>query len=578
MVFANHDYSGPTALLAIGQLLHHASPRCCRYQPRPFITSRIDSDAVLRYLKTKTQRFFRKTVLSHNLIDHGVMSRVLGMPVSRTDFVLSEDRSLDLAPGVIWRRRQFRFFVESTDDAGNPARRPEALCVNELTLDSHAKAEISPRLAAEYAHLLEFPEVENAYWATTFAKGHLRDSSASNVRESRLYLNMGALYYGADAATRESLLGVLAEVQRTGRMTPEQSEQLAPLDPRFVDQPAGGFGVARYLPAFPASRLVQSSSNILAATNAGFFLNFPEEYDDGYSALHQPLGGHMAHGVLLAPPWIARPGFVGLEDGTILEGIYGPQHMRLLVEGLPAVALHVGHFAEPVHGSVWRFFDQEQFPAPEGAAALLFTGSLLCDIVPARPDLKPPKGGGMILLEGAHAEIALAPGGRSKICLELAPPSGGKPQWMISAGPFLVRNSTPVPSEHMLSEPNAGEFRPLGPAPTRFPFDAGKTRAPRTGLGRTSSGGMKLLVVDGRRSGEHSCGLTLEGLAALMAWVGCESAINLDGGGSSVMAIEGADQAARLRENLPHCVVNIPSDDGGRERIVPIFVVVESRP
>jgi hypothetical protein len=528
------------------------------------------------FLKSTTQRLFRKTVLTHNLIDSAVMSRILGMNVLRQDFNLTEDHTKDLAPGVMWRRRRFQFLVEETGPNG-PVTRQEALCVNETTIDSHAQATISPRLAAEYSHLLELPEVENAYWATTFAKGALRDSSVANVRESRLYVNMAGVFFEQDAMRREELLAALGEAQKATAFDDRFLDELEELDPRWVEQPAGGYGVARFLPAFPSSRLVQSSSNILAATNAGYFLNFPEEYDDGVSALHQPLGGHMVKERLLSPPWIARPGFIGYDDGSIVEGVYGPDLVELCVEGLAPLALHKGHFAEPHHGAVWRSFDQSEFPAPEGAAALLFTGSTLVAVKPAESRPKPPKGGVMVLLEGAHAQAVLGAGGARIVSLRLRATRPAKAVWMISAGPFLVRNSVAVPSDHMLAEPNAGEFRPLGPAPTRFPFDVDRTRAPRTALGRTSSGGMKLLVVDGRRGGEHSCGVTLEGLAGLAAWVGCESAINLDGGGSSVMAIEGAGPEDRLRENLPYCVVNIPSDDGDRERIVPILVVVEAK-
>ena len=35
---------------------------------------------------------------------------------------------------------------------------------------------------------------------------------------------------------------------------------------------------------------VQADPDVLVATNAGYFLNFPEEYEAGMSALHQPIG------------------------------------------------------------------------------------------------------------------------------------------------------------------------------------------------------------------------------------------------------------------------------------------------
>ncbi|CAN5502626.1 hypothetical protein BH09SUM1_BH09SUM1_01250 [soil metagenome] len=532
---------------------------------------------MFQFLRKYSKGIFKKSVFEHNSIDSGVMSRFLGMQVSPNDFNLDEDRTKDLAPGVVWRRRRFRFMVAAPENAEQPER-PEALCINEVWLDSQAAAELRPALAAEFPHLLELPEIENAYWATTFAKGALRAASASNEKETRLYLNMGRLCFQMDAAEQRKALQDLLALEQRNAQDEVLIKRLEKLDPQIAPQPAGGFGVVRFLPAFPASRLVQSAGNILAATNAGFFLNFPEEYDDRVSSLHQPVGGHMVAGRLLAPPWIARPGFVGLKDGRTIPGLYGPQDIVLHMEGLWDVPLRTGRFdGDNPQGQVWRFFDAEEIPAPPDAAALLFTGSVLISIEPARKDLRPPVGGALVLLTGEHARAALAPNGYKAISLALKPVDGIAVDWMVSAGPFLVRDSRAVTPEEMLEEKHAGEFRPLGPAPTRFPFDTSKTRAPRTAIGETSAGGLKIVVVDGRRSGEHSCGLTLEGLAQLMQWVGCETAINLDGGGSSVMAIEGATAEDRLRENSAYGVVNIPSDDGERERIVPIFLIIKGK-
>src|SRR5207302_6015832 len=78
-------------------------------------------------------------------------------------------------------------------------------------------------------------------------------------------------------------------------------------------------------------------------------------------------------------------------------------------------------------------------------------------------------------------------------------------------------------------------------------------RAPRTAAGIDAAGKkLVLLVVDGRRP-EYSAGMTLEELADEMIRLGCDSAIQLDGGGSSTMVIY--DPA-----NTRYDVVNRPSD------------------
>jgi hypothetical protein len=75
-------------------------------------------------------------------------------------------------------------------------------------------------------------------------------------------------------------------------------------------------------------------------------------------------------------------------------------------------------------------------------------------------------------------------------------------------------------------------------------------RHPRTAVGLTPTGQLLLVVVDGRQS-PYSAGMTLRELAQLMADLGAREAINLDGGGSSEMFLNGL-------------VVNRPSDGGER--------------
>jgi hypothetical protein len=62
-------------------------------------------------------------------------------------------------------------------------------------------------------------------------------------------------------------------------------------------------------------------------------------------------------------------------------------------------------------------------------------------------------------------------------------------------------------------------------------------RHPRTAIGLLSNGDWLLLVVDGRR--KQSVGMSLKELAAYFKERGCVAALNLDGGGSSSMVLNG---------------------------------------
>lgn len=78
------------------------------------------------------------------------------------------------------------------------------------------------------------------------------------------------------------------------------------------------------------------------------------------------------------------------------------------------------------------------------------------------------------------------------------------------------------------------------------------TMHPRTAIGATQDGDIWLVVVDGRQP--MSRGSSLDELAKVMQRLGCHEAINLDGGGSSTLA-------------LGHLPLNRPSD-GGVERAI----------
>lgn len=87
----------------------------------------------------------------------------------------------------------------------------------------------------------------------------------------------------------------------------------------------------------------------------------------------------------------------------------------------------------------------------------------------------------------------------------------------------------------------------------------GKVRHPRTVVGLDGAGTkLTILVVDGRKPG-IAVGMSYDELAAEMLRLGCKDALNLDGGGSSVMAVRDATTGTFK-------ILNVPTD--GRERAV----------
>jgi len=98
-----------------------------------------------------------------------------------------------------------------------------------------------------------------------------------------------------------------------------------------------------------------------------------------------------------------------------------------------------------------------------------------------------------------------------------------KMQTAIGGGPVLVQNNTEAitNNEELL-----------------FAGKAIKDKHPRTAIGYTNDRKLILLVVEGRNKGVAD-GASLIQLAKLMVDLGCKEALNLDGGGSSCMLVNG---------------------------------------
>lgn len=112
---------------------------------------------------------------------------------------------------------------------------------------------------------------------------------------------------------------------------------------------------------------------------------------------------------------------------------------------------------------------------------------------------------------------------------------GTTPDWkdvnhIISGGPYLVKNGD------VFVDMTAQKLGAIG----------GKN--PRSAIGYTAEGNLIMVAVDGREG--QSVGMTLMQLANFMKNAGCINAMNLDGGGSTVMYVDGQ-------------VVNKPAYKGG---------------
>jgi hypothetical protein len=90
-----------------------------------------------------------------------------------------------------------------------------------------------------------------------------------------------------------------------------------------------------------------------------------------------------------------------------------------------------------------------------------------------------------------------------------------------------------------------------------------ETRHPRTAVAKLKDGKFLMATVDGRQPG-YSVGMTLNELAAFLLELGATEAMNLDGGGSTTMFLDGK-------------VVNRPSDKEGERKVGDAILVFPRR-
>jgi hypothetical protein len=124
-----------------------------------------------------------------------------------------------------------------------------------------------------------------------------------------------------------------------------------------------------------------------------------------------------------------------------------------------------------------------------------------------------------------------------------APVQLARGDFMVSGGPMLVARGA------ILIDADRNGLVGHEPGADNFFFSWVRQRNPRTMAGVDAQGRVLLAAVDGRQAG-RSAGLSILEAAQVMRALGAVTAMNLDGGGSTTMVIEGR-------------IVNRPSDPSG---------------
>lgn len=283
--------------------------------------------------------------------------------------------------------------------------------------------------------------------------------------------------------------------------------------------------VHRHEAAVPLERLVREAGAI-AGISGGFTLSSAMDIE-APSDHADPVGLLLRDGEVCSPPVLRRACLLDGPRGLEIE-IVGPVGLRVELAGVSYTIEGCDDEAAIARGpAVFRRTAGSHGPAHDGwSLALLGTRT----IAVARGALPIPKAG-MVLTLPAGVELsadARRAGARVRYGLPRAAQQG------VAAGPMLVHAGGRGPID-LLAE----DFSPAVP-PYTFAADetAGQNLLPRMVAGLTASGALVLVAIDGRDFA-RAVGMTLAQCAELLEALGCVRGMNLDGGDSKRMVVEG---------------------------------------
>ncbi|WP_306322832.1 MULTISPECIES: phosphodiester glycosidase family protein [unclassified Streptomyces] len=318
-----------------------------------------------------------------------------------------------------------------------------------------------------------------------------------------------------------------------------------------------------------------------AGVNAGFFVLDPKAGAPG-----DPAGVGVYGGRLLSEAVNGRPGLVVHDSarGTKVErftwqGSVAADGTSLALDGVdrvPGLIRNCGGTADdtptarPLHDTTCTDPDElvaftpefgKETPKGEGAEAVLDRSGRVVEVRSPRGGAL-PAGARSVQATGAYTARLTA---LAKVGQRLAVRSGlkdgegrafapSRTTSVLNGGPELVRDG-----RRHITPATDGMVQPGNPS---FYYGWVHKRNPRTLAGTDAAGRTVLVTADGRSTG--SLGLSIDESAAVARSLGLRDAMNLDGGGSTTMVVDGR-------------VINDPSDAAGERPVGDALLVLPEK-
>lgn len=353
------------------------------------------------------------------------------------------------------------------------------------------------------------------------------------------------------------------------------------VDPdRFRGELDGSFGPD--LESRERTSDLAQAAGAVAAVNGGFFV-----FDPRAGAPGDPAGVGVYEGALLSEPVGGRPALVVRPDArntdvsrtrwaaaAVFEG--GERHPLDGVNRVPGLIRNCGGTSDdtptdrPLHDATCADDDElvaftsafgATTPQGEGVEVLLDHRNVVTDVRSPRGGPL-PAGGSSVQATGGHSAWLRANadiGDELQLHSRLIDDAGQRlpltpGMTLINGGPELVRDG------EVHATPAAdGMVHPGNPS---FYYGWVHKRHPRTFAGVDGKGRLVLVTVDGRSTG--ALGLSIAEAAQVAQALGLRQAVNLDGGGSTTMVVDGQ-------------VINQPSDPQGERPVGDAMLVSLAR-
>ncbi|MEL6101612.1 MAG: phosphodiester glycosidase family protein [Pseudomonadota bacterium] len=289
--------------------------------------------------------------------------------------------------------------------------------------------------------------------------------------------------------------------------------------------------------------------------NANHFLFLPPELTCPWDAYGDPIGLNLAGGVIETPPQARR--------ACLLVTTTGPEIRRL---GFADCSIKL---------TDERLVSPHPYGPPDKAGALtafaLFHGSEdgaspeasgVWDVAYVGRHAVALKAGGGMPIPRAGCVIRFASVDEAQAAQRITYRLGLDIQEGVQAGPVIVENGAPTDigrdifaEELMRPVPSRPDAVPI--SPYAWAANWHETRAARLSAGITADGALFFCAVEGTssffRDRAAASGATLHDLACLMAEEGAETAMHLDGGGSTQVFCAGGGALLTPRD-VHHCL------------------------